>query len=272
MPVYDQFRLDDRVAIVTGGAGLLGRAFCRTLAEAGARVVVADVDRDGSDRLAESIQADGYEAMAVPTDVTAPEAVRQMVETTLHACGGLHILVNSAALDPKFDPGEREAHTHAFEDFPLETWNRSLEVDVTGMFLCAQAAGRAMLEAGGGVIINLCSIYGLVAPDQRLYERPGEPPQYKPVSYAVTKAAVLGLTRYLATYYAGNNIRVNALSPGGVYDQHDEAFSEAYAARTVLGRMADVDDLQGGLLFLASDASSYVTGTNLVIDGGWSVW
>jgi 2-deoxy-D-gluconate 3-dehydrogenase len=193
-----------------------------------------------------------------------------MVQSVLDAYGKIDILVNSAALNPKVE-GNR-ASSPAFEDFPLDAWNQSLAVDLTGMFLCCQAASRAMLDQGGGAIINLCSTYGLVGPDQRLYERPGEPPFIKPVSYSVTKAGVLGLTRYLAAYFGDKSIRVNALTPGGVFDHQDEAFVKEYSARAILGRMADAGELQGALLFLASDASSYMTGANLVVDGGWTAW
>ena len=159
-----------------------------------------------------------------------------------------------------------------FENYPLEMWNKALDVNLTGMFLSCQAAVKPMLAQGRGVIVNICSMYGLVGPDQRLYQREGQPQRYKPVYYSVTKAGVLGLTRYLATYYAGKNIRVNALTPGGVYNGHEEAFLQAYSARAVLGRMAEKDEMNGALLFLASDASSYMTGANLVVDGGWTAW
>ena len=272
MTIKNKFDLKGRVAVVTGGAGLLGRAFARTLAEAGARVVIADLDAQGAAALKTTLVNEGYPALDVPTDITQPAAVRRMVRSALDTFGRLDILVNSAALDPKFDPEHRSAGDGAFETYPLEAWERALAVDLTGMFLCCQAAAKPMLSARQGTIINLASIYGLVAPDQRMYQQPDEPPRFKPVPYAVTKAGVLGLTRYLAAYFAGKNIRVNALSPGGVFNDHDENFVEAYAARAMLGRMAEVDEIQGALLFLASDASAYMTGANLVVDGGWTTW
>jgi len=276
----EKFDLYGRVAIVTGGAGLLGAEFCRTLAQAGARVVVADLDGGGAEAISSALNegqpADAPQAISVQTDVTQAQSVQGLVAETLERFGRLDILVNSAARDPKFAPGQTEKApeelANAFEDFPLEAWREALDVNLTGVFLASQAAVRPMLSQGGGVIVNLCSIYGLVGPDQRLYQRAGVEVQYKPVYYSVTKAGLLGLTRYLATYYAGKNIRVNALSPGGVFDQHDDAFLQAYAARTVLGRMAEKDELNGALLFLASDASSYMTGANLVVDGGWTAW
>lgn len=264
------FDLTGRVAIVTGGAGFLGSQFCRTLTQAGARVVVADIAYDRAKKLANSL---GENAMAASTDITSPESVQNMVRQTLERFGRVDILVNNAALDPKFDQQKKQGHpTGAFEDFPLEAWQQALDVNLTGTFLCCQAAVQPMLQQGKGVIVNMASIYGMSGPDQRIYALPGQSEFYKPVYYSVTKAGILGLTRYLATYYAGKNIRVNALSPGGVYNHHDPAFVEAYAARTVLGRMANEDELNGALLFLVSDASSYMTGANLIVDGGWTAW
>jgi len=272
--VLQKFDLTGQAAVVTGGAGLLGFEFCRTLAEAGAQVIVADLDEQAAARVAGTLYSAGLEAYPVGVDVTKKASVGEMVSTTLRQFGRLDILVNSAALDPKFDPQHQGGHSQSFEGFPLEAWDQALSVNLTGAFLCCQAAAQPMLEQGHGVFINICSTYGLVGPDQRLYEREGEqgPRQYKPVYYSVTKAGILGLTRYLATYYAGQNIRANALTPGGVYNNHDEVFLKAYSARTVMGRMAHGDEMNGALLFLASEASSYMTGANLVVDGGWTAW
>jgi NAD(P)-dependent dehydrogenase (short-subunit alcohol dehydrogenase family) len=263
------FDLSGKVAIVTGSAGLLGSGFCRTLAEAGASVVLADINAEANEVLATKLTG---HALAVTTDIADPRSVASMVEQTLQRYGRLDILVNSAALDPKFDPEHQDQHSSSFEDYALDDWNQALNVNLTGMFLVTQAVVRPMLDQQAGVIVNICSTYGLVAPDQRIYQRKGQTEVYKPVYYSVTKAGVLGFTRYLAGYYAGKNIRVNALTPGGVYNQHDETFVEKYAARTMLGRMADRSEMNSALLFLACDASSYMTGANLVVDGGWTAW
>lgn len=270
--VRNLFGLTGCAALVTGGAGLLGAEFCRTLAAAGAAVGVADLDAARAGVVAEGLKGLPGEARGVELDVTRPESVQRAVDEVVGAFGRLDILVNCAALDPKFDPSQAGQHTNAFEEYPLGSWNQALAVNLTGLFLCSQAAARRMLIQGSGVIINICSTYGLVGPDQRIYALPSQPAQYKPVYYSVTKAGVLGMTRYLATYFAGKNIRVNALTPGGVFNQHDEDFVRNYSARTVLGRMARKDEMNGALLFLASDASSYMTGANLVVDGGWTAW
>jgi 2-deoxy-D-gluconate 3-dehydrogenase len=277
--IMTYFDLTGRVAVVTGGPGLLGKEFCRILAEAGASVVVADINSDGVNALTTQLIKNGYHALGVATDITQPDSVHALFHETLSTFGRLDILVNSAALDPKFDPealaemAKRGAVSGAFEDYPLESWKAALDVNLTGMFLCCQAAVKPMLAQGmKGSIINICSTYGLVAPDQRIYQREGKQTSFKPVYYSVTKAGVLGLTRYLSAYYAGTEIRVNALTPGGVFNNHDEVFLKAYTARTVMGRMANKDEMNGALLFLASDASSYMTGSNLVVDGGWTAW
>ena len=272
--IFEKFSMKNQTAVITGGGGLLGKEFCKTLAQAGADVIVADINKDLAQKTVDMIADFGGHAIACEVNVTDPDSVKAMADLAVSETGRLDVIVCSAALDPKFD-GTQGAHKNSFEDYPLKQWQDALNVNLTGLFLCAQAAVKPMIRQNHGVIINICSTYGLVGPDQRIYERPGQDPaqrQYKPVYYSVTKSGVLGLTKYLATYYAGTGIRANCLTPGGVYNGHDEVFAKQYSTRTVLGRMANIDELSGGLLFLASEASSYMTGANLVVDGGWTAW
>jgi NAD(P)-dependent dehydrogenase (short-subunit alcohol dehydrogenase family) len=275
MKIQEKFDLTGRVAVVTGGVGLLGEEFCRTLAEAGADVAVVDLNASASQAVADSLTNSGYKALALPTDITQPDSVNAAVEKVLSAFGRLDILVNSAALDPKFDPDavNKGITPGAFEDYPLDLWNSALNVNLTGMFLMTQACVKPMLEQGKkGSIINICSTYGLNGPDQRIYIKEGKRVAFKPIYYTVTKAGVMGFTKYLAAYYAETEIRVNALTPGGVFNNHEDYFVKNYSAKTILGRMANKDEMNGALLFLASDASSYMTGNNVVVDGGWTAW
>jgi NAD(P)-dependent dehydrogenase (short-subunit alcohol dehydrogenase family) len=274
--ILDKFNLAGRVAVVTGGAGLLGAEFCRSLAEAGAAVTVVDLNMAAAVKVADSLTATGYRSLAVSSDITRPDSVNALVDKVLTTFGRLDVLVNSAALDPKFDPDAvaRGIAPGKFEDYPLEQWNAAIGVNLTGMFLVTQACVKPMLAQGKkGSIINICSTYGLNGPDQRIYrKKDGSQQAFKPVYYTVTKAGVLGFTKYLSAYYMGTEIRVNALTPGGVFNNHDETFVTNYSAKTILGRMAKKDEMNGGLLFLASDASSYMTGNNLIVDGGWTAW
>lgn len=271
--IFSKFDMTGKTAIITGAAGLLGKQFCLALAQAGANIVMADLASDIAAENAAEFKKMGFRAIAVKVDVSDSKSVKDMVDQVLNTFGSVGVLINSAALDPKFDSTNAAAQdANAFETYSLYSWRQALDVNLTGMFLASQAAVVPMLEQGQGVIVNICSTYGLVGPDQRLYERPDGTRQFKPVYYSVTKAGVLGFTRYLATYYAGKNIRVNALTPGGVYNDHDEVFTEQYSTRTVLGRMAHLDEMNAAMLFLCSDASSYMTGSNLVVDGGWTAW
>ena len=275
MKIQEKFDLTGRVAVVTGGVGLLGSEFCRTLAEAGAAVAVVDLNESASQEIASRLTSSGYQSLAIPTDITRPDSVNSMVETVVSAFGRLDILVNSAALDPKFDPDaiKKGITPGAFEDYPLDQWNAALNVNLTGMFLVTQSCAKQMLiQDKKGSIINICSTYGLNGPDQRIYIKEGERVAFKPIYYTVTKAGVLGFTKYLAAYYAETEIRVNALTPGGVFNNHEYYFVKNYSAKTILGRMAKKDEMNGALLFLASDASSYMTGNNLIVDGGWTAW
>lgn len=269
----ERFSLKDRVAIVTGGVGFLGVHYCQSLGEFGAHVVVADLDQVTSTEVAHHVtESTDVEAFGIAVDVSKPESVQEMVRKTMDKFGRIDILVNNAALDPKFDSEHTGEHTNRFEDFPIGMWQDALDVNITGMFLCAQAVTKPMLEANSGLIVNVSSTYGIVGPDQRLYQREGEDVQFKPVTYTVTKSAVLGLTKYLAAYFHGTGIRVNTLTPGGVFAGHDEEFVRRYSNKTILGRMAEPEDMCGALLFLVSDASSYMTGANLIVDGGWTAW
>ncbi len=276
----DLFRLDGRVALVTGGAGLLGRRYCEALTQAGARVVIGDLDAQRAQMLADELNSSRSCAIGSALDVTDPGSVNGSVDAAVAAFGRLDILVNNAALTVRggsetLKPSDYFA---PFEEYSMEVWNTALRTNLTGMLLCAQAAGKQMLrqQPQGGVIVNISSTYGVVAPDQRLYDGVRSPYAdtgfNTPVSYAVTKTAVLGLTRYLATYWASKNIRVNALTPHGVFDNHDETFVRNFVFRSPMGRMARNDEYRGALLFLVSDASSYMTGANLIVDGGWTAW
>lgn len=269
------FDLSGRVAVVTGGAGNLGRQYIHTLLEAGALVVVADIRAEMATDAANRAVADcGGVAFGIGMDVASKNDAGRLTKVVLEKWGRLDILINNAAIDPKFDTETAGEQHYSFEDYPLELWKRSMDVNLTGAFLCAQAAGKVMVPQGGGVIVNVSSTYGLVAPDQRLYQQDGEAKQtlFKPADYSVTKAGIAQLTRYLAVYWGDKNIRVNTLTPGGVRIAQDDDFVRRYVQRTPIGRMAKLNEMCGALLFLVSDASSYMTGANLVVDGGWTAW
>lgn len=258
-------------AIVTGAVGILGRHFCRGLAAAGADLAVVDI-QPAVDGFAAEIERDyGVRSVGVVCDVSSPESVGAMVATVISVLGGIDVLHNNAASKS----GDLAAFFAPYEEYSLEEWRKIMAVNIDGMFLVSQAVGRHMVRQGtGGSIVQTASIYGVVAPDPRIYEGSN----YlggainTPAVYAASKAAVIGLTRYLATYWAPHRIRVNSLTPGGVESGQNEEFRRRYSERVPLGRMARAEEMVGALLYLASDASSYVTGQNLVVDGGWSVW
>lgn len=260
----DLFSMADRVVVVTGACGQLGRQFCQALTACGARVAAFDLSSD------ESCAAD--RVLPVRVDVTNRESLQAGLDLVTKKLGVPHGLVNAAALDSP--PGAPVEDNGPFETYPEASWDRVMAVNVKGTMLCCQAIGGAMAKAGRGSIVNVSSIYGVVSPDQRLYEyRRGAGDEFfKPVAYSASKSALLNLTRYLATYWAGSNVRVNTVTFGGVFNGQDELFLQAYCARVPLGRMARGDEYNGAIVFLLSDASSYMTGSNLVIDGGWTAW
>jgi 2-deoxy-D-gluconate 3-dehydrogenase len=268
------FDISGRAIIVTGGAGLLGREYGRALVGAGASVVLADINEPSVAAIAANLSGQPGTAIGVGVDVTDEASVARLVRTTSATFGRIDGLVNNAALNPSFDAHRAADFDLPFEEYSLDLWNRTLAVNLTGMFLCARAVAPTMLAQREGAIVNVSSTYGLVGPDQRLYEpeAPGGRRGYKPVAYSVTKSGVLGFTRYLAAYWAGTGIRVNTLTPGGVLNDQPEEFVQRYSARTPLGRMADCHEYSAALVFLLSNASSYMTGANLVVDGGWTAW
>jgi NAD(P)-dependent dehydrogenase (short-subunit alcohol dehydrogenase family) len=267
----DLFDLTGKVAVVTGGAGLLGQVFCQALVTAGANVAIIDIDKNKADEVARKINKEkNRKVLAFACDITAPDSVSTMVKDVVKQMGRIDILLNNAAskgsdLDQFFAP---------FENYSLQTWREVMAVNIDGLFLVAQGVGNQMKAQGGGSIIQISSIYGVVAPDQRIYEGS----EYNgraintPAVYSVSKAAVLGLTSYLSTYWADSKIRVNTLTPGGIASGQNGAFLKKYSNRVPLGRMGEAMELIGALIYLASDASSYVTGQNIIVDGGLSAW
>lgn len=272
LPDYrDLFSLTGKVAVVTGGVGILGRHFCAGLAAHGAGVVVVDLDQGACDGLADQIARQfGVPALGVSCDVASRTQVEAMTARVMDKFGRVDALFNNAAGKPR----DMEAYFSPLEDYDEEIWHQVMSVNVDGLFLVARSVGREMARAGRGSIVQTASIYGVAAPDQRIYEGSsymGRAINTPPV-YSTSKAAVIGLTRHLATYWGARGVRVNTLTPGGVESGQNEIFKQRYSARVPLGRMAQARELIGAVVWLASDASSYVTGQNIIVDGGLTAW
>jgi NAD(P)-dependent dehydrogenase (short-subunit alcohol dehydrogenase family) len=272
----DQFDLGGRVAVITGGAGLLGRKHAEAIAEAGGRPVLVDLDEEKAAATATELGREyRTEALGLAADITRPDAVERALARILGAFGRVDILINNAAVNPTMTAGADDPALSRLEHLPLDVWQRDIAVGLTGSFLCSRVIGAEMARRGGGVILNIASDLGLIGPDQRIYQRPGldrDRQPVKPVTYSVVKHGLIGLTRYLATYWADRGVRANALAPGGVFNGQDEAFIQRLTQLIPMGRMARADEYKAAVLFLVSDASSYMTGTTLVIDGGRTVW
>jgi len=259
------FNLRKSTIIITGAAGLLGSEYALGLSKLGANVVLADVDSVKCKILEKKIKTlYDTDPLSVKVDLTKKSSIIQMVSKTVKKYKKIDVLINNAAYQ-----GDDKIRTTDFENLDLRYWKRAIDVNLTATFLCCQEVGKIMLKQQYGNIINIGSIYGVVAPDQRLY---GKSKQNSAAFYASTKGAVISFTRYLASYWGRNGIRVNCVSPGGVMHTQDKVFQKRYSEKTMLGRMAEKDELLGAIVFLCSNASSYVTGSNLVVDGGWTAW
>jgi NAD(P)-dependent dehydrogenase (short-subunit alcohol dehydrogenase family) len=266
------FDLHGKIAVVTGGVGLLGTAFCRGLAEFGANIAVIDLDKERVNDFARSLSNEyGIKAAGIKCDVSDPSSVANMVAEVVEQLGQINILHNNAASKSE----DLDAFFAPFEEYSLHEWRKIMSVNIDGVFLVAQAVGNQMIKQGrGGSIIQTGSIYGIMASDKRIYEGSfylGRQINNPPV-YSASKAAVVGLTKFLAAYWADKNIRVNTLIPGGIESTQNQKFKDHYSARVPLNRMAKPHEMVGALVYLASDASSYVTGQSIIVDGGLSAW
>ena len=269
------FSLEGRVAVITGGAGLLGVRHAEAIAAAGGVPVLLDVAGDRAAAAAANLAARfGVACLGLHADITRPDSVEEVARRLRADFGRIDILINNAANNPKVEK-TAEVSFSRVENFPLAQWEQDFAVGLKGAFLCTQVFGGQMAAAGRGVILNISSEYGLQAPDQRLYEIPGLPEDQqpvKPVTYTVVKSGLLGMTRYFATYWAHKGVRCNAITIGGVQNGQPEDFVERYVRMVPLGRMAQPDEYQGSILYLCSDASKFVNGANLIVDGGKSCW
>jgi NAD(P)-dependent dehydrogenase (short-subunit alcohol dehydrogenase family) len=261
------FRLDGRVAIITGAAGLLGEQHAIALSDFGAHLILVDLKKDPCVALARRLHSQNHiESLALACDVTDKSSWEAVLGEALKQFGHVDILLNNAAFTTESPSANYDA---PFPDFPLDDWQQILAVNLTGSFLGCQVIGRQMLEQRSGSIINVASLYGVVSPNHRMYPGTGI---HQPVAYSVSKSAVISLTRYLATLWADKGVRVNAVTPGGIFNHHPETFTQKYADLSPMGRMASKDEMRGAIVYLASEASAYCTGHNLVVDGGWTLW
>ncbi len=264
--------IKDKVIFITGAAGLIGSVASRHFLSLGAKVVMTDINAS----LLESkkVEMPAQEnILCLPLDITDEAACHDAVAKTVSQFGKLDVLINNAAIDAKFDDNaDASKNQTRFENFPIAALRKAVDVNLNGTIIMTQAACKAMLHQGFGNIINLASTYSVVAPNQHLYDFGDNNKQFKPVDYVASKSFIPNFTRYIATFYASENIRCNALVPHGIYNNHPDHFLKNWARLSPMGRMCHVDELMGPFVFLASDASSYMTGATLNIDGGWTAW
>ena len=274
--IQNMFDLTGRVAVITGGAGLLGPKHAEAIAEYGGIPVLFDKDKPTAEaKAAEIAKHFGVPALGLGGDITKSADVERVRQELEERFGRVDILINNAANDPKVTNDPNAIPWSRFEQFSEAVWYDDIAVGLTGAFICAKVFGAGMAKRGQGVILNIASDLGVIAPDQRIYEKEGvskDKQPVKPVTYSVVKHGLIGLTKYLATYWARDGVRVNAISPSGVFNNHPKAFVQKLSNLIPLGRMADIEEYKAAILFLVSDASSYMTGSNLIIDGGKTCW
>lgn len=272
------FDLTGKVVLITGAGGLLGPKHAEAIIEYGGNVILTDYHEDRVIQKAKELNEKYGEGKAVHyfMDVTNKSSIKNVLDDLDHKKIKIDVLINNAAKDPKVKSGEGDLTPESrFETMSEEYWKDGINAAVNGTFFCSQAVGNKMLSSGGGVIINVASDLGVIAPDQRIYKKLGvieEQQNVKPITYSAAKWAIIGMTKYLAVYFADKGIRVNSLSPTGVYNNHPEEFVKKLSNIIPMGRMANIDEYKGAIVFLCSDASSYMTGENMVIDGGKTVW
>lgn len=266
------FNVKDKIIVITGGLGQLGRQYTKDLMSVGCRVAIIDVVTLSDVHTESEFFESSKRLISIKADVTQRESLENALKIIKEVWGIPHGLVNNAAIDSP--PDAPIAENGPFENYPVSSWDKILDVNLKGPFLCSQVFGGSMAEVERGSIVNISSIYGMVSPDQRIYDYRAQELRnfYKPVTYSVSKSGLLNMTKYLATYWAKKNVRVNTLSLAGVFNNQDAQFLQGYCSRVPVGRMAGVDEYSGALIFLLSKASSYMTGANLVIDGGWTAW
>ena len=275
MQLKKLFSLEGKNAVITGGAGLLGEKHAEAIAEMGGNPILIDINEEKMNNITNNISKKfGVDSIGYKTDITNPNEIKSTKDKILTKYGRINILINNAANNPKVQKRTNNQWT-MLENFPLDIWNQDIAVGLTGAFLCSQIIGQTMAQNNEGVILNIASDLGVIAPDQRIYKNenlPADVQPKKPITYSVVKSGLIGLTKYLATYWADQGIRSNSISPGGIFTDQDQDFVNRLQSLIPLGRMAHEDEYKAAIIFLISDASSYMTGANLIIDGGRTTW